>query len=57
MELYATDAEVIGWLVILGVCLVCAFVVFPLYGRHIERKEHRERMPHLYNDERLGGWD
>jgi hypothetical protein len=57
MELYATDAEVIGWLVILGVCLVCAFVVFPLYGRHIANKEHRERMPHLYNDERLGGWD
>lgn len=57
MELYATSAEVIGWLIILGVCLVCAFVVFPLYGRHIANQEHRERMSHRFNDDKLGGWD
>ena len=57
MELYATSAEVIGWLALLAVVLVAVFIVLPLYGRHIANKEHRERMSYHFNDDKLGGWD
>ena len=57
MELYATDAEVIGWLALLAVVLVAVFVVLPLYGKHITNQEHIRRMAHRYSDDKLGGWD
>ena len=57
MELYATNAEVIGWLALLAVALVAVFVVLPLCGRHIENQEHKQRMSHRYADDKLGGWD
>lgn len=37
MELYATDAEVVGWLVLLAIMLIGLFICWLKYGRDDRR--------------------
>lgn len=56
MEVYATDRELTGWLVLIGIMLVFMLIVMPLYNRYIKNKEHKKTMAR-YQDDKLGGWD
>ena len=47
MELYATDAEVVGWFVLLAVVLIGLFICWLRYGRYDTDVSERWTQRHI----------